>query len=88
MGPSSKVYVIDPKEASALKLRAEKLGTERTDYSPDEDAQGGTARGGRARERLDEKGSPHMAFLSYLAGPFAVLTTRSGRDSRLLASSS
>jgi hypothetical protein len=92
----SKVYVIDPDdtaESGMQQVRVEKRGIERTDYSPDEEGpqssrpqgsrpQGSRPKGRRASERVDEKGSPIFAFLSYLAGPYAILTTRRGRESR------
>jgi hypothetical protein len=93
----SKIYVIDPKnavEAFLQKGGVAKRGFERTDYSPDsEEPQGSRprdsrqrnsqARGRRGSELIDEKGSPILAFLAYLAGPYAILATRRGRESKL-----
>jgi hypothetical protein len=84
VGTKSKVYVIDPNESSTQKNRSGKRGAERTEYSPDSEGpqQAWRSRGRRASERIDEKGSPHLAFLAYLAGPYAILATRRGRESR------
>ena len=83
----SKVWVIDPVKSSMQKGRSGKMGIERTDYSPDDQAAGSGASGSRAQgrrksERVDEKGSPAFTLLGYLAGPYAILTTRRGRESR------
>ncbi len=96
MTKTSKVYVIDPKsavEAFLQKGGVAKRGVERTDYSPDSGGpqgsgpQGTGRRGSRARGRrmngpVEEQGSPLLAFLSYLAGPYAILTTRHGRENK------
>jgi hypothetical protein len=87
----SKVWVIDPVEPGAQKSRSGKMGFERTDYSPDDQAPGSGTSGSRARdhrknERVDEKGSPAFTLLAYLAGPYAILTTRRGRESRFWVS--
>jgi hypothetical protein len=37
---------------------------------------------GRESYRPDEKGSPLLTLISYLAGPYAILTTRRGRENR------
>lgn len=90
MSSKSKVYVIDPKsrvEAFLQKGGMGKRGFERIDYSPDADAQ--PVEENRSSRRsahrmtgpVEEQGSPMLAFLSYLAGPFAILTTRHGRKS-------
>lgn len=92
MGTKSKVYVIDPNESSTQKGHIGKRGIERTEYSPDSEGpqasrlQNSRSRGRRASERIDEKGSPHLAFLAYLAGPYAILATRRGRESRFWVS--
>jgi len=78
----SKVYVIDPAESAGQAGRQGKRGIERTDYSPDAEASAARSRSRRASRPIDEKGSPLLAFLSYLAGPYAILTTRRGRESR------
>jgi hypothetical protein len=84
----SKVYVIDPAESGTQQGHTGKRGNERTDYSPDsEGPQTSRLRGSRLRARrksepVDEKGSPFLTFLSYLAGPYAILATRRGRESR------
>ncbi len=97
MTKTSKVYVIDPNDAAesgTQKGRAGKRGIERSDYSPDSEGpqgsrlqgagqRGSQARGRRASERIDEKGSPIPTFLAYLAGPYAILATRRGRESKL-----
>jgi hypothetical protein len=87
----SRVWVIDPVEPGAQKSRSGKMGFERTDYSPDDQAPGSGTSGSRARdhrknERVDEKGSPAFTLLAYLAGPYAILTTRRGRESRFWVS--
>ena len=75
VGTKSKVYVIDPSESGTQKVGVGKRGIERTEYSPDsEGPQSSRLRGSRQRarrvsERVDEKGSPYLAFLAYLAGP-------------------
>jgi hypothetical protein len=88
----SKVYVIDPDdtaESGMQKGRVGKRGIERSEYSPDSEGpqssrpQGSRPKGRRASERIDEKGSPIFAFLAYLAGPYAILATRRGRESKL-----
>ena len=91
MADKSKVWVIDPVESGAQKGRPGKMGFERTDYSPDAEAPGPGASGSRARgryksERVDEKGSPIFTLLAYLAGPYAILATRHGRESRFWVS--
>ena len=92
MATKSKVYVIDPNESSTQKGNIGKRGIERTEYSPDSEGpqasrlQNSRSRGRRANERIDEKGSPHLAFLAYLAGPYAILATRRGRESRFWVS--
>jgi hypothetical protein len=88
----SKVYVIDPKssvEALLQKGGVAQRGFERPEYSPDDEgprqaagSRGSRARGRRAKGPVEEQGSPLLAFLSYLAGPYAILTTRRGRESR------
>jgi hypothetical protein len=88
----SKVYVIDPKsavEAFIQKGGVAGRGIERTEYSPDDEGpqQASSPWGARAKERrlkgpFEEQGSALLAFLSYLAGPYAILTTRHGRDCR------
>jgi len=88
VGTKSKVYVIDLAESSTQKNRSGKQGIERTEYSPDSEGpqssrlQASRRRGYRASERIDEKGSPLLTFLAYLAGPYAILATRRGRESR------
>ncbi|MFA4948342.1 MAG: hypothetical protein WC674_07540 [Candidatus Krumholzibacteriia bacterium] len=91
MTTKSKVYVIDPDdtaESGTQKGRVGKRGIERTDYSPDSEgpqgarAQGSRARGRRMKGPVEEQGSPLLAFLSYLAGPYAILATRRGRESK------
>jgi hypothetical protein len=87
LSDKTKVWVIDPVESSEGKYAARNRGIERTEYSPDEGDQGSGARNSRwrphrRREVVEEKGTPHLALLSYLAGPYAILTTRRGRDSR------
>ncbi len=88
---SKKVYVIDPKSSVEAFLQKGGVGTrgiERTDYSPDEGAQQSSRSPGsrqarhRAKGPVEEQGSPLLAFLSYLAGPYAILATRRGRESR------
>jgi hypothetical protein len=84
----SKVYCIDPTESDTQKCRVGKRGTERTEYSPDSEGpqgsrpQGSRPRGRRASERVDEKGSPLLALFAYLAGPYSILATRHGRESK------
>jgi len=88
----SKVYVIDPKanvEAFLQKGGVAGRGIERTEYSPDDEGsrQASAPWGARAKERrlkgpFEEQGSPLLAFFSYLAGPYAILTTRHARESR------
>jgi hypothetical protein len=88
----SKVYVIDPKssvEALLQKGGVAKRGFERTEYSPDSEgpqqaskSQGSRARGRRVKGPVEEQGSPLLAFFSYLAGPYAILTTRHGRENK------
>ena len=88
VGTKSKVYVIDLAESSTQKDRMGKRGIERTEYSPESEGpqssrlQASRRRGYRASERVDEKGSPLLTFLAYLAGPYAILATRRGRESR------
>ncbi len=85
---SSKVYVIDPKsrvETFLQKGGIGKRGFEHIEYSPDAGTQQGEEkRSSRSRRRratgpAEEQGSPLLALLSYLAGPFAILATRRGR---------
>jgi hypothetical protein len=78
----SKVYVIDPAESSGQADRHWKKGSERVDYSPDEGAATPRSRQRRAARPVDEKGSPALALISYLAGPYSILTTSRGRESR------
>ncbi|MCX5753024.1 MAG: hypothetical protein NTW97_05180 [Candidatus Krumholzibacteria bacterium] len=96
MTKKSKVYVIDPADAtesSTQKVPVGKRGIERTEYSPDSEGpqdsrqrgprpRGSQPRERRANDRVDEKGSPLLAFLAYLAGPYAILATHRGRESR------
>jgi hypothetical protein len=87
MANKSKVWVIDPPESGPQKSRSGKMRSERTVYSPDVETPAPTASGSKARARrkseaVDEKGSPLLAILAYLAGPYAILTTRRGRESR------
>jgi hypothetical protein len=83
----SKVYVIDPSAADMLKGRAAKRGKERSEYSPDEETslasspQASRTKGRHVKGPVEEQGSPLLAFLSYLAGPFAIFATRRGRES-------
>lgn len=86
MSSSQKVYVID-----SVTSKSDPRGKSSVVYAPGESP--GRARGGRAgasgpsaradaeMNRLDEKGSPALAFLSYLAGPLSILVTRRGRRS-------
>jgi hypothetical protein len=88
----SKVYVIDPKSAVEALLQKGGVagrGLERTEYSPDSEGpqQASRSRGSRARGRrmkgpVEEQGSPLLAFFSYLAGPYTILTTRHGRENK------
>jgi hypothetical protein len=92
----SKVYVIDPKssvEAFLQKGGVAGRGIERTEYSPDAEGpqQASSPWGARKKERrlkgpFEEQGSPLLSFFSYLAGPYAILTTRHGRESRFWVS--
>jgi hypothetical protein len=84
MSANEKVYVIDPVSKSTLPGKTSSV------YKPDESAGGGESPVGRRDstrsaklDRLDEKGSPALAFLSYFAGPLSILATRRGRRSRL-----
>ncbi|MDD4858193.1 MAG: hypothetical protein PHD74_08845 [Candidatus Krumholzibacteria bacterium] len=84
---SSKVYVIDPTESDSQNGRSGRRGNERTVYSPDSEGpqQAMRSRGHgrrRASVQVDEKGSPLLALVAYLAGPYAILATRRGRESR------
>lgn len=92
----SKVYIIDPNDTAGSgtqKGRSGKRGVERTDYSPDSEGpqastpqgsgpRGSRPRGRRADERVEEKGSPLPTFFAYLAGPYSILATRRGRESK------
>lgn len=92
MAAKSKVYVIDPKSAVEAFLQKGGVagrGLERTEYSPDSEGpqQASKSQGSRARVRrlkgpVDEQGSPLLAFFSYLAGPYTILTTRHGRENK------
>ena len=87
MANKSREWVIDPVESGPQKSRSGKMRSERTVYSPEAETHGSGASGSRARgrhktERVDEKGSPIFTLLAYLAGPYAILTTRRGRESR------
>lgn len=86
MRTSSKIYVIDQTDAHAEKKRPQKHGVERTIYSPDAAPQRPVRprmSRERAKDRADEKGSSALALLTYLLGPFAILATRRGRESKL-----
>ena len=82
MNSNQKVYVIDPNATISKDGAPEKTGTERTLYSPDSEAPQSPQRRRRSKGPFEEQGSPLLAFLSYLAGPYAILTTRHGRESR------
>lgn len=82
MAAKSKVYVIDPAESSGKADRHWKKGTERVDYTPDDEPAAPRSRRRRAARPVDEKGSPALTLISYLAGPYAILTTSRGRESR------
>ncbi|MGD1048168.1 MAG: hypothetical protein ABR899_05375, partial [Candidatus Krumholzibacteriaceae bacterium] len=94
MGTKSKVYVINSSSVESFlqKGGVAKRGLERTEYSPDSEGpqvsrtRGSRSRARRASEPVDEKGSPYLAFLAYLAGPCAILATRRGRESRFWVS--
>jgi hypothetical protein len=45
-------------------------------------SRGSQPRGRRMKGPFEEQGVPLLAFLSYLAGPYAILTTRRGRENR------
>jgi len=80
---SNKVWVIDPVKSREGKSDAAMRGQERTIYSPDDTAQSPGARKRHEGEQMNENGSPILTLLAYLAGPYTILTTRRGRESRL-----
>lgn len=85
-----KVWVIDPKRATADSVRDALRGTaERPGNSgaggPAGSGDAGTGTGGRGGGEQKKKGALPV-LLSYLLGPFAVLVTRSGRQSRFWVS--
>ena len=81
-----KVYVID--SGLKAKRRIGRSALKSSDESPiGEDALGAVERSSQAEsserlDRLEEKGSSALAFLAFLAGPFAVLATLRGRSSK------
>lgn len=85
MSSNQKVYVIDSVDKSDPKGKSSVL------YAPNETAGRGRAARGRASkpagsssedvDRIEERGSPTLALLAYLAGPLAIFATRRGRSS-------
>ena len=83
MNSNQKVYVIDPTASASQENGSGKMGSERTLYSPDnEGPQSPQKRRRRVKGPFEEQGSALLTFFSYLAGPYTILTTRHGRESR------